>query len=463
MAPKERQEIASWLCSKQESEGAMQAEQAQALARILEEEEGAEDSSRSTGVGGSEEEEEGTEVGGSEEFDSECSDVSAEEVEARLEVLGERFRAQTEALVEDAEVHFWSLTRQLGGGGEKVPEQEVVEGRGSTEGTVRAQLEELREVLRGREEHILHLQAAGPAAARAVPEEERLAALAAEVEQARRSLAAAQAVLQAVAGREGEAEARARVVGYTALVVELQQKVAATEQQRSEVPEGRRVAALQLQLGRLEGEHRRLGLQLEEERGRKVGLEEAVRREQGRVVQLERRMEEQRERLQSSVSESRELEERVERVRREEERLGHLGERVGRMQASLEERERTLVAREQGGATTQETSFMGPEVVALRQVTGMDTVRREVAELRVLRDQLVVERQRLDEKLDEQKSLSSAEERRMIELDESVEGIDGAIEYKNDVICGKQVSYLFVCVFVCLFVCLSVCCLARPR
>ena len=68
-------------------------------------------------------------------------------------------------------------------------------------------------------------------------------------------------------------------------------------------------------------------------------------------------------------------------------------------------------------------------------------VRNEVEELRKVRDLLVGERQKLDDKLHEQKSLSSSEERRMIELDESVEAIDGAIEYKNDIICGKQVVY----------------------
>ena len=43
--------------------------------------------------------------------------------------------------------------------------------------------------------------------------------------------------------------------------------------------------------------------------------------------------------------------------------------------------------------------------------------------------------------LHEQKSLTGKEERRMIELDESVEAIDGAIEYKNDMLCAKHVVY----------------------
>ena len=95
---------------------------------------------------------------------------------------------------------------------------------------------------------------------------------------------------------------------------------------------------------------------------------------------------------------------------------------------------------------SQETSFIqsGSGGAQKRNVFEMGTmagVRNEVEELRKVRDLLVGERQKLDDKLNEQKSLSSSEERRMIELDESVEAIDGAIEYKNDIICGKQVVY----------------------
>lgn len=95
--------------------------------------------------------------------------------------------------------------------------------------------------------------------------------------------------------------------------------------------------------------------------------------------------------------------------------------------------------REESG--NQETSFIQSIGAQKKNVFEMAGVRDEVEELRKVRDLLVGERQKLDDKLNEQKSLSSSEERRMIELDESVEAIDGAIEYKNDIICGKQVVY----------------------
>ena len=108
-----------------------------------------------------------------------------------------------------------------------------------------------------------------------------------------------------------------------------------------------------------------------------------------------------------------------------------------------------MLAREREGSGSQETSFIqsgsvGAHKSSKTNVFDMSTmagVRNEVADLRKVRDLLVGERQKLDDKLHEQKSLSSSEERRMIELDESVEAIDGAIEYKNDIICGKQVVY----------------------
>ena len=118
---KEKKEIASWLCSKEESEEAILAsggdgKEKKSLSQILEEEE--EDggsTARTTSSRTNSSDETGTEVGESiEDFDSECSDVSAEDVEARLEVIEAKFRAETESLVNDAEVHFWTLGAHFG-------------------------------------------------------------------------------------------------------------------------------------------------------------------------------------------------------------------------------------------------------------------------------------------------------------------------------------------------------------
>ena len=46
---------------------------------------------------------------------------------------------------------------------------------------------------------------------------------------------------------------------------------------------------------------------------------------------------------------------------------------------------------------------------------------------------MISERLQLEEKLDEYKFLSPDEEKQIVELDESVEAIDAAIDYKNDI------------------------------
>ena len=54
------------------------------------------------------------------------------------------------------------------------------------------------------------------------------------------------------------------------------------------------------------------------------------------------------------------------------------------------------------------------------------------------------ERQELDDKLQELKFLSPMEESRMVELDESIEAVDAAIDYKNDVLLGVSLN-LIIC------------------
>ncbi|KAK3104146.1 hypothetical protein FSP39_024813, partial [Pinctada imbricata] len=64
----------------------------------------------------------------------------------------------------------------------------------------------------------------------------------------------------------------------------------------------------------------------------------------------------------------------------------------------------------------------------------------EIGMLRGQRDKIQKQRVVLEEKLHEGKVLSPAEERRMIELDEAIDALDAAIEYKNDSIKSKQLE-----------------------
>ena len=58
---------------------------------------------------------------------------------------------------------------------------------------------------------------------------------------------------------------------------------------------------------------------------------------------------------------------------------------------------------------------------------------------------MISERLHLEEKLDEYKFLSPDEEKQIVELDESVEAIDSAIDYKNDIM--RQVGYRWVDIY----------------
>jgi costal 2 protein len=393
--PGEQRQIESWLCRKEESEDVIKKSgegEKNPLAKILEEEEeGTEGSSTARSKSSAETSQETTDVGESiEDFDSECSDVSAEDIEARLEVIAAKFRADTEALVNDWEVQLWTAGMDVGGQ-LKVPER--------PSSTV------LKEPLQKQ---------------------------VGEVEQQLK--------------RSGEPTSDLQSAAHALALPEVQ----SSEREQ----EGRRAAGLEEQLALVQGEHRRVGARLAEEQERRRGLEAAVERGQGAVLRLEARLRQQEDRLRDSLGASQSLEERAEAVRRAEARVGELGAAAERRSAGLQEREHSLAAREIG---EQETSFveglelapLGPNMASVRtEVHDLRTIRWGLLQIEVNssllvrpRDQLVIERQQLDDLLHEQKSLSAKEERRMIELDESVEAIDGAIEYKNDMLCGKHVVY----------------------
>ena len=58
--------------------------------------------------------------------------------------------------------------------------------------------------------------------------------------------------------------------------------------------------------------------------------------------------------------------------------------------------------------------------------------------MRHTRDALVIQRQELDERQHRGRELEPEEEHRLLELDEAIEAVDAAIEYKNEVICSRN-------------------------
>ena len=279
---KEKKEIASWMCSKEESEEAIQAsgegKEKKSLAQILEEEE--EDggsTARTTSTMTNSSEETGTEVGESvEDFDSECSDVSAEDVEARLEVIEVKFRAETESLVNDAEVHFWTLGKEL----------------------KRRQLEDL----------VTHGISSDDQQISEVAVQQLVALRSQQVELQQR---AEEVGPQSLDGRK-------RLSGFRSEVLQLQRKVTSAEQllQGDDKNMDKMVGQVELQeqLEQLQDHHQQLAGQLQEERERKRGLETLLRREQMRIEELERRLREQESSIRETLGASRDLEQRAEKV-----------------------------------------------------------------------------------------------------------------------------------------------------
>ncbi|XP_039628952.1 kinesin-like protein kif7 isoform X1 [Polypterus senegalus] len=76
----------------------------------------------------------------------------------------------------------------------------------------------------------------------------------------------------------------------------------------------------------------------------------------------------------------------------------------------------------------------------LRSSSAQDSqqIRQEISSLRLEKDQLLKQRTELDEKLRQGNLLSPEEERTLFQLDEAIEALDAAIEYKNEAITQRQ-------------------------
>lgn len=128
----------------------------------------------------------------------------------------------------------------------------------------------------------------------------------------------------------------------------------------------------------------------------------------------------------------------------EEERLNELRTEIESRSEQLDERQR----REETNGVNRSTE--SPKViqpmqvqeaaspsVASGDVVDKEAVRKEIRNMRHTRDALVLQRQALDEQQQRGRELDPVEERRMLELDEAIEAVDAAMEYKNELICSR--------------------------
>ncbi|XP_014484187.1 PREDICTED: kinesin-like protein costa [Dinoponera quadriceps] len=67
-----------------------------------------------------------------------------------------------------------------------------------------------------------------------------------------------------------------------------------------------------------------------------------------------------------------------------------------------------------------------------------EALRHEIRNLRRTRECLVDEKCDLDEKLQKERTLTTVEERKLLECGETIEAIDAMIEHKNEMICGRK-------------------------
>ncbi|XP_029167969.1 kinesin-like protein costa [Nylanderia fulva] len=67
-----------------------------------------------------------------------------------------------------------------------------------------------------------------------------------------------------------------------------------------------------------------------------------------------------------------------------------------------------------------------------------EALRHEIRNLRHTRDCLVDEKCDLDEKFQKERTLTTTEERKLLECGETIEAIDAMIEHKNEMICGRK-------------------------
>jgi len=129
----------------------------------------------------------------------------------------------------------------------------------------------------------------------------------------------------------------------------------------------------------------------------------------------------------------------------EEERLIELRTEIESRTEQLDERQRREetdgVNRSTGSSkviqpVVQETASSSP-FGASGDVVDKEAIRKEIRNMRHTRDALVLQRQALDEQQQRGRELDPVEERRMLELDEAIEAVDAAMEYKNELICSR--------------------------
>lgn len=246
----------------------------------------------------------------------------------------------------------------------------------------------------------------------------------------------------------------------------------------------KKIEDLGIAVGRMKQHQELLQVRLKEEGEHKLKLERDLQRDHQRIKELEIRNEQQQKILkrkteevaaaqrrlrvgsaqhsdeQDKIEEQRKwLDSEVEKILQRKNKMKDLEEELKKRETNLSKKEAML--RERGELEMRKlrsSQSLSKDVTGLtsklqsieRQIEERSSVMREsldskkpvigkeIQSLKAERERLLQQRVHLDEKLQQGTLLSTTEERRLIELDEGVEALEAAIEYKNDVISSKK-------------------------
>uniref|UniRef100_A0A8C3B071 Kinesin family member 7 n=1 Tax=Cyclopterus lumpus TaxID=8103 RepID=A0A8C3B071_CYCLU len=284
-------------------------------------------------------------------------------------------------------------------------------------------------------------------------------------QECRRKIAAAQSKVQVLSQRQRDTARLANLPAQSERrVIELERSVQSMRQQQEQLQ--RRLRQESQQKRRLESEmqrrtHRVKELEIKNEQQQKILK---IKTEEVAAFQRQRRsgsngsvisLEEQ----QKIEEQKRWLDEEMERVldqRKELEDLeGELTKRekiLAKKEALLQERSELETKRLRSSQALSKNLVMLTGRIEsleqelsernglLRSSSAQDSqqIRQEISNLRQEKDSLLIQRVELDDKLRQGSLLSPEEERTLFQLDEAIEALDAAIEYKNEAITQRQ-------------------------
>ncbi|KAJ8412952.1 hypothetical protein AAFF_G00105340 [Aldrovandia affinis] len=393
--------------------------------------------------------------------------------------------------------HAYRRTSDCSGGGSSVRDS-LGESR-QERGLLQAQqkIRELSINIRMKEELIKELVKTGKEAQAMNRQYSRkISELEGEAEQARAELLEAQKQLQDLetqgardpADRSKAQECRRKIAAAQSKVQVLKQKQRDTAQLASlSAQSERRVLDLERNVQSMRQQQDLLQRRLRQESQQKRRLESEMQRGKHRVKELEIKNEQQQKILRIKTEEiaafqrkrrsgsngsviSLEEQQKIEEQKRwlDEEMERVLGQRRGLedLEGELTKREEILAKKE---ALLQERSGLESKRLRSSQALSKDLVelsgriesleqelserngqlrsssaqdsqqiRQEISNLRMEKDQLLKQRAELDDKLRQGSLLSPEEERTLFQLDEAIEALDAAIEYKNEAITQRQ-------------------------